>query len=55
MENVLLIIFYFIQSFFNLLVTLEVVPGVSIAGILISILIIIMIFKGLGLYADRKK
>lgn len=53
MENTLAAMYYFFQSYFNLLMTLEVVPGVTVGGILISVLIIGMIFGGLGLYGSK--
>lgn len=60
MEYTLLSIYYLLQSFFNLIMTLEVVPGVTIGGIIIAILLFTCIFIALGLmnvfsYDDKKK
>lgn len=52
MEYTLYSIFYFIQSLFNLLMNLEVVPGVSVGGILVSVFVFSVIFGCLGLFSS---
>lgn len=53
MEYMLYSVFYFIQSLFNLLMNLEVFPGVSVGGILVSVFIFSVIFGCLGLFPSR--
>lgn len=50
MEYTLYSIFYLFQSFFNLLMNLEVVPGVSVGGVLISVFILSVILGCLGVF-----
>lgn len=49
MEYTLYSLYYFFQSFFGLLMTLEVVEGISVGGILVSVVVIGTVFVCLGI------
>ena len=52
MEYTLYSIFYLFQSFFNLLMNLEVVSGVSVGGVMVSVFVLSTIFYCLGIFSS---